>query len=68
VSFKVLAYKIASSFILCANVHISSRLKKKLIKNLMLGAMVHVISPSTQEAEAGGSLRAGGQPGLQGEF
>ena len=30
--------------------------------------MVGVLNPSTQEAEAGRSLRAGGQPGLQNKF
>jgi hypothetical protein len=34
----------------------------------LLGTEVHTLNPSTQESEAGGSLRVRGQPGLQREF
>ena len=37
-------------------------------KTIKLGVVVHAFSPSTREAEAGGSLRVQGQPGLHSEF
>lgn len=33
-----------------------------------LGMVVHVYIPSTQEAEAGGSIQVQGQPGVQSEI
>ena len=33
-----------------------------------LGVVAHTFNPSSQEAEAGGSLLVQGQPGLQSEF
>ena len=35
---------------------------------IILAVVVHAFDSSTQKAEAGGSLRVGGQPGLQSEY
>jgi hypothetical protein len=37
-------------------------------ENAKLGIVVNAFNLSTQEAEAGGFLQGGGQPGLQSEF
>lgn len=40
----------------------------KIPRRVFPGMVMHASSPSTQDAEAGGSLSAGGQTGLHSEF